>query len=157
VDVRINSSTGSDLKTAGQKGGGVKKIAFEELLQVALIALFCSLSLAGCAIEQRDEVVAGVTIPIPGGMSRATDDRVEVALPGFGGGKVTYRGNVDPEEIVAFYQREMPARGWRSNASLVTRGGMLAYTKENRSVLIIVSSADRDTTLGIVVGSLGSK
>ena len=133
----------------------MKKMAFEKLLQFTLVVLICSRFLAGCAIEQRDEIVAGVTIPIPGGMSKAANERLEVALPGFGGGKVAYRGNVDPDEVVTFYQREMPARGWKSNASLVTRGGMLAYTKENRSVLIIVSSADRATTLGIVVGSTG--
>lgn len=132
----------------------MKKTAFEKLLQFTLAVLICSRFLAGCAIEQRDEIVAGVAIPIPGGMSKAANERLEVIVPGFGGAKVAYRGNVDPDEVLAFYQKELPARGWKSNASLVTRGGVLAYTKDNKNLLITVSPSGGATTLGIVVGSI---
>lgn len=119
------------------------------------VALYLGLFLTGCAIEQRDEVVAGVTIPIPGGMSKSTEQRLELTLPGFEGGQVTYRGRVDPNEIVTFYQKELPARGWKPNASLVTRGGILAYTKDNRSVLVMTGTSDGYTTLSVMVGAMG--
>jgi len=122
---------------------------------MAWILLLLGIFLTGCSIPPRDEVVAGVTIPIPGGMSRTADQRVEISLAGFGGGHVAYRGSAEPEEIVTFYQTEMPARGWKPNASLVTQGGLLAYSKDNKSVLIMVSKSSYDTTLAIIVGTKG--
>jgi hypothetical protein len=85
-------------------------------------------------------------------MSRAADQRAEVTLPGFGGGQAAFGGRVTPDEILAFYQRELPARGWRPNASLVTKGGVLAYSRENKSVLIMVGEKGSDTILTIIAG-----
>lgn len=132
----------------------MKRIALQEIYRPALAALICSLFFTGCSIGQRDEVIAGVTVPIPGGMSRTTDQRMELTLPGFGGGQVVYKGRPDPDEIITFYQTEMPLRGWRPNASLVTRGGLLAYTKDGTTVLIAVSQNGGDTTLGVTVGGM---
>ena len=123
------------------------------VLLVFFLPLF-SLALSGCAMGPRDEIIAGVAIPIPGGMSQAQDQRIELTIPGFGAGQAAYRGSVSPDEIVDFYQREMPARGWRSNASLVTQGGLLAYSKDSRSVLILVGRSESSTTLAVTVGSL---
>lgn len=121
-----------------------------------VLALSCLIIISqSCGFRQRDEIIAGVSVPIPRGMSTAADQRAEVTLPGFGGGQAAYRGRVAPEEIIAFYQRELPARGWRPNASLVTKGGALAYSKENKSVLIMVAKHDGDTILTVIVGGPG--
>ncbi len=109
-----------------------------------------------CGIGQREETVAGVEIPISAGMTRVPEQRVELSLPGFGGGQILYQGSVDPDRIVEFYKKEMPARGWKFNASLVTRGGILAYTKEGQSVLISVSGNNSGTSLTITIGTAGS-
>jgi hypothetical protein len=63
---------------------------------------------------------------------------------------------MDPREIVGFYQREMPARAWNPKARLVAEGGALAYTKDNRSLLITIGRSEGYTTLTILVGALGS-
>jgi hypothetical protein len=49
----------------------------------------------------------------------------------------------------------MPDRGWTPNLSLISRGGMLAYTKEGKSVLVTVGRNDGKTTLTITVGGGG--
>lgn len=129
------------------------------LIRLVLPPLVLILSLTGCAlnhvIEERDEVIAGLTIPIPRGMTRVLNLGIGLTVPGFAGEKVTYRGETSPHEIVTFYQNEMPARSWKPNASLVTQGGILAYTKDNRSVLITVDNNDSGASLTIVVGSMG--
>lgn len=130
----------------------MKRISLQELFQLTFVVFICSLFFAGCGIGQRDEVIAGVTIPIPGGMSKAEDQRIELSVPGFGAAQVAYRGKVAPDKIVAFYQKEMPARGWKPNASLVTRGGLLAYSRDNKNVLIMVGQSGSDTTLSVIVG-----
>lgn len=120
-------------------------------------ALSASLSVfsvfAGCALDQRDEIIGGITLPIPGGMSRAEDQTIELTVPGFEGGQAVYRGSVAPKEIVGFYKEEMAARGWKPNASLVIQGGYLAYSKDDKSVLITVGKSGRDTSLAILVGT----
>ena len=80
----------------------------------------------------------------------------ELALPGFGGGRAVFQGRVRPEEVVKFYRTEMPGRGWKENASIVSQGGALAFSKEGRSVVVTVVSAESGTTLDILVGKLGS-
>ena len=120
------------------------------------LLLFLSFVLAGCAtIGPRDEIVAGVAVPVPGGMKKAPEEKMEINFPGFAGGRAAFRGSVTTDEIVQFYKKEMSARGWKSNASLVTHGGMLAFSKDGKNVLITVSGSGGDTTLNVVVGSAG--
>ena len=137
----------------------MKKVPACLLIRLFTVPVFLSLFFMGCATErrepQRDEVIAGVVMPIPRGMSKTKEQRIQLSLPGYGGGQETYRGRVDVSEIIAFYQKEMPARGWKANATLVTQGGMLAYTKDNRAVLIRVGTSGGDTTLAILVGTQG--
>lgn len=123
-----------------------------------LVASLSTLSiLAGCALEQaveRDEVIAGITLPIPGGMSKAEGKTIELMMPGFEGSRVAYQGRLAPEEVVGFYKKAMTARGWKPNASFVRRGGLLVYSKDNSGVLITVGQGDDDTSLAILVGTL---
>lgn len=109
----------------------------------------------GCAIEQRDETLAGVTFPVPAGMRKVANRNVEVSLSGFGGGQITFRGTVDPGDIVEFYNKEMPARGWNRNVSLVSGGGLLAYTKDSQSVLFAIASDTGATILTVTIGTKG--
>ncbi|MGH7829402.1 MAG: hypothetical protein ACREP8_04430 [Candidatus Binatia bacterium] len=103
---------------------------------------------------ERDEIIGGVRIPVPRGMNKSTEQRVELSLPGIEGGTASYQGSVDSKEIVAFYQAEMPRRGWVPKGSLVSQGGALAYTKDTRSALIRVSERGRVTVLDILVGAI---
>ncbi len=102
--------------------------------------------------QQSTEVIAGSPIPIPSEMSKATDQSMELMVPGFNGGQVAYQGKVEPREIIGFYQKNMPLNGWDTYASLVTAGGLLVFTKSNKSVLIMVSESNGITTLAILVG-----
>ncbi len=102
--------------------------------------------------QQSTEVIAGLSIPIPSEMSKATDKSMELMVPGFNGGQVAYQGKVEPREVIRFYQKNMPLNGWDPYASLVTGSGLLVFTKSNKSVLIMVSESNGSTTLAILVG-----
>ena len=102
--------------------------------------------------QETNEFIAGSPIPIPSEMNRSTDQGMELMVPGFKGGQVAYEGQVEPREIIRFYQENMPLKGWHPYASLVTGGGLLVYTKSNKSVLIMVSESSGNTTLAILVG-----
>jgi hypothetical protein len=102
-----------------------------------------------------EETVGGVRVPIPSGMKKSQDNGVEISLPGFGGGQASFQGNLDPDKVIEFYKKEMAARGWNPNMTLVSRGGMLAYTKEGKSVLVVVGKSDGTTALRITVGGTG--
>ena len=86
-------------------------------------------------------------------MSKATDERIELIVPGFKGGQEAYQGNVDPSEVITFYQKQMPLDGWNPFVSLVTGGGLLVYTRNNQSVLIMIEESNGETTLAIMVGT----
>ena len=106
------------------------------------------------ADQESNEFVAGSTIPIPSEMNKSTDQGIELMVPGFNGGQVAYQGKVEPREVIRFYQKNMPLKGWHPYASLVTGGGLLVFTKSNKSVLIMVSKSNDNTTLAILVGVL---
>lgn len=107
-------------------------------------------TLAGCG--SYEETIAGVQVPIPRGVTKSPQQGIQLALPGFGGAQVAYEGNVEPETLLAFYQKEMPKRGWQPAAGIVIKGGMLSYTKEGKAVMIIVGPKDGKTMLTIMVG-----
>src|SRR5574341_531153 len=117
------------------------------LLMVALLALLTP----GCS-RSYEETVAGVMVPIPGGMTKSQAQGVQLSLPGFGGAQASFQGNLEPEKIVEFYKKEMPNRGWQPNIGVTSKGGMLTYTKENQTVVVVVSQADRGSNLSITVG-----
>ena len=98
------------------------------------------------------EMVAGSPIPIPAEMKKSTDRGMELMVPGFRGAQVVYKGKVTPQEVIRFYQENMPLKGWHPYASLVTGGGLLVFTKSHESVLIMVSESSGSTTLAILVG-----
>lgn len=136
----------------------MKKLKRGSALRI-LTALLFGTSLASCAFlyseeEEREEIVAGMLMPIPRGMNKSTERRVELSLPGLEGGAVTYHGYVDAKDIITYYQIELPRRGWTPKGSLVSQGGALAFTKENRSALIRVAPSGRTSVLDIVVGTV---
>lgn len=102
--------------------------------------------------QESNEFVAGSPIPIPSEMNKSTDQGIELMVPGFNGGQVAYQGKLEPREVIRFYQKNMPLKGWHPYASLVTEGGLLVFTKSNKSVLIMVSESNGNTTLAILVG-----
>ncbi len=105
------------------------------------------------AAAQTNEVIAGVSIPIPPGMNRTTDQRIEMTVPGFKSGQNAYQGDVDLNEVITFYRKQMPLDGWNPYASLVTGSGLLVYTRTNQSVLIMVEENNGKTTLAIMIGT----
>ena len=108
----------------------------------------------GCG-SSFEETVAGVKVPVPSAMKKSQGNGVEISLPGFGGGQVAFQGKMDPDKVIEFYRKEMPQRGWSPSISLLSRGGMLAYTKENKSVLVTVGKSESTTILTITVGGAG--
>jgi len=119
---------------------------------IGLIGL--TLIFAGCS-SSYEETVAGVKIPIPSGMKKSQTKGIELSLPGFGGAQTSFQGNLEPDKIVEFYKKEMPNRGWQPNMELTSKGGMLTYTKENQTVVVMVSKGAGGSTLSITVGGTG--
>jgi len=118
--------------------------------------IFCSVLVAligsGCG-GARDETIGGVTIPIPAGMKRIEGQRIELALPGLSGENASFEGNVEPEKLIEFYKTEMPARGWQPAMGLISRGGILAFSKEGKSVLLAIGKSNSVTNLSVTVGA----
>jgi hypothetical protein len=109
---------------------------------------------AGCS-KSYDEKIAGVEIPIPSRMKKSDGAGVEVALLGFGGGQSSFRGQLESRKVIEFYEKEMPSRGWQPNARVMSKGGMLTYAKDNRTVIIMVGGNNDATTMTVTVGGTG--
>jgi hypothetical protein len=121
----------------------------QSLFLLAMILIF-----AGCS-KSYDEKIAGVEIPIPRGMKKSDGAGVAVALLGFGGGQSSFRGQLESRKVIEFYEKEMPSRGWQPNAGVISKGGMLTYAKDNRTVIIMVGGNNDATTMTVTVGGTG--
>jgi hypothetical protein len=130
------------------------QLSMPKFLKRPSTALVFILALNGCG-GSYEETVAGIKVPIPNAMKKAQGNSIEISLPGFGGGQASFQGKMDPDKVIDFYKKEMADRGWTPNLSLVSRGGMLAYTKEGKSVLVTVGKSEATTTLTITVGGGG--
>jgi hypothetical protein len=119
------------------------------LLLLAMILIF-----AGCN-KPYDEKIGGVEIPIPREMKKSDGAGVEVALLGFGGGQSSFRGQLEPGKVIEFYEKEMPSRGWQPNAGVLSKGAMLTYAKDNRTVIIMVGGNNDASTMTVTVGGTG--
>lgn len=117
-------------------------------LTACLLCITVSTSSCGGSYE---ETVGGVKIPIPGGMKKSQGQGIELSLPGFGGAQAAYQGKVDPDKVVEFYRKEMPARGWEGSIGLLSQGGMLTYVKDNKTVIVTVGKTDSGTSMTITV------
>jgi hypothetical protein len=123
----------------------------KQLVQAFVWLFLLLIVIAGCA-DYHEETIAGVQVPIPNGMRKTQDQGAALSLPGFGAGQASFQGNVDPDKVIEFYKKEMPARAWKPNFGLVSRGGMLAYSKDTNSVLLSVAKQDKGTILTVTVG-----
>jgi hypothetical protein len=119
------------------------------LLLSAMVLIF-----AGCS-RSYDEKIAGVEIPIPRGMKKSDGAGVEVALLGFGGGQSSFRGQLEPGKVIEFYEKEMPSRGWQPNLGVISKGGMLTYAKDARTVMIMIGGNNGVTTMTVTLGGTG--
>jgi hypothetical protein len=115
------------------------------------LSLAVVVTLTGCG-GSREETVAGVTVPIPSGMTKADEKGVELSVPGFGGGQASYRGSLDPNDVVEFYKREMSNRGWKPSVGVLSQGGMLTYVKDDKSLIVLIGKNGGGTKVTITVG-----
>lgn len=122
------------------------------LLEFFVLAM--TLIFAGCT-GSYEEKVAGVEIPIPRGMKKSDGQGLEVALLGFGGGQSSFRGELDARRVIEFYEKEMPSRGWKPTVGVTSKGGVLTYAKDNRTVIVMVGESNGLTSMTITVGGIG--
>ena len=119
--------------------------------RVLLMVAFLALLAPGCSGSYED-TVAGVKVPIPSGMTKSQGKGIELSLPGFGGAQASFQGGMAPDKVIEFYKQEMPARGWEASIGVVSSGGMIAYSKENKTVVVMVTKSDGGSSLSITVG-----
>ena len=119
------------------------------LVWMPLIALLIT---TGC--QKRNEVIAGLEIPIPQKMTK-NPDKVFDPIPGFQDGQASYQGKVTPKEIFNFYQEVMAAKGWQPTSRFAgNEQDSIAYTKGNRLVLVKYNpNPDGTTVLTVMVGT----
>jgi hypothetical protein len=119
-------------------------------LQVAICLLWMTMSVSSCS-GSYEETVGDVKIPIPRGMTKSQNKGGELSLPGFGGALAAYEGKIAPNNVVEFYRKEMPARGWEPGIGLASQGGMLTYVKDKKTVMVTVGKTDSGTSMTITV------
>ena len=122
------------------------------LLQFFVLTM--TLIFAGCT-GSYEEKVAGVDIPIPRGMKKSDGQGLEVALLGFGGGQSWFRGQLDTRGVIEFYEKEMPSRGWKPTVGVTSKGGLLTYARDNRTVIVMVGESNGATSITVTVGGIG--
>jgi hypothetical protein len=131
----------------------LKKSKYSSLQRVILwVPCILLLIITGC--QKRNEVIAGVEVPIPEKMTK-NPDKVFDPIPGFQDGQVSYQGKVTPKEIFNFYQEVMAAKGWQPTARFAgDQQDSIGYTKGNRLVLVKYNpNPDGTTVLTIMVGT----
>jgi hypothetical protein len=130
----------------------MRKQSQHAALQRLMLCFPCILLLmTGC--QQRNDVIAGVEIPIPEKMAK-NPDQVFDPVPGFEDGQVSYQGKVTPKEIFDFYQEVMATKGWQPTARFANQNDRIAYTKGNRLVLVRYNeNPDGTTVLTVMVGT----
>lgn len=117
-------------------------------------AIFLAVFLSACA-GSYEETISGVKVPVPKAMSRSAEKPVEMTFLGFGAGQASFHGNMETDQIVEFYKKEMAARGWQPNVNVRSGEAMLAYSKEGRTVLVAVSKEKGQANLILTVGGMG--
>lgn len=131
----------------------LKKLKYSSLQRVLLWMPFIVLLITtGC--QKRNEVIAGLEIPIPEKMTK-NPDKVFDPVPGFQDGQASYQGKVTAKEIFNFYQEVMAAKGWQPTARFAgDEQNSIGYTKGNRLVLVKSNeNPDGTTVLTIMVGT----
>ena len=131
----------------------LKKSKYSSLQRVLLwMPLIVLLITTGC--QKRNEVIAGLEIPIPEKMTK-NPDKVFDPVPGFQDGQASYQGKVTAKEIFNFYQEVMAAKGWQPTARFAgDEQNSIGYTKGNRLVLVKSNeNPDGTTVLTIMVGT----
>ena len=130
-----------------------KKFKYSSLQRLVLwVPCILLLIITGC--QKRNEVIAGVEVPIPEKMTK-NPDKVFDPIPYFQDGQASYQGKVTPKEIFNFYQEVMAAKGWQPTARFAgDQQDSIGYTKGNRLVLVKYNqNPDGTTVLTIMVGT----
>jgi hypothetical protein len=131
----------------------LKKLKYSSLQHLMLWVPFILLLITtGC--QKRNEVIAGLEIPIPEKMTK-NPDKVFDPIPGFQDGQASYQGKVTPKEIFNFYQEVMAAKGWQPTSRFAgNEQNSIAYTKGNRLLLVKYNeNPDGTTVLTLMVGT----
>ena len=77
---------------------------------------------------------------------------LQSGLRRFGGAQAAYQGKMDPDKVIEFYRKEMPARGWQPSIGLLSKGGVLTYIKDSTTVIITVGKTGSGTGITIIAG-----
>jgi hypothetical protein len=131
----------------------LKKLEYSSLQRVLLwMPVIVLLITTGC--QKRNEVIAGLEIPIPEKMTK-NPDKIFDPVPGFQDGQASYQGKVTPKEIFNFYQEVMAAKGWQPTARFAgNEQNSIGYTKGNRLLLVKYNeNPDGTTVLTLMVGT----
>jgi hypothetical protein len=131
----------------------LKKLKYSSL-QCFVLWVPCILLLIVTGCQKRNEVIAGLEIPIPEKMTK-NPDKLFDPIPGFQDGQASYQGKVTPKEIFNFYQEVMAAKGWQPTSRFAgNEQDSIAYTKGNRLLLVKYNeNPDGITVLTLMVGT----
>lgn len=97
-----------------------------------------------------------ITIEAPESCAGATNDlpmMADATGKGNFGGAIFYKTASAPEDVVKFYQKQMPAAGWEAEGEPTSMGSLaqLAFTKDGQTAQIVITAADGQTQVMITV------
>ena len=124
----------------------------QQLSQLVFLvfAVFLTL-LYGC--QRSTATISGVSVPVPEEMKKIADKDFQ-KIPGYNVQQATFEGKATGDVIFRFYQENMAAKGWVPNAVLGGGEGKIAYTKDNKVLLITYQTDPAGiTTLVLMVGT----
>lgn len=121
--------------------------------RIIVWVLLSSICFSSCG-GSHEETISGVTVPVPRGLTRTTDEPAELSIFGVSTGSASFVGKPEVVDVVAFYKKEMAARGWRPHMNLLSGAAMLAYTKNGQSILISIDRHDNETRVTLTVSGL---
>ena len=93
-------------------------------------------------------------ILIPSEMKLNQKDSFVYTSSQFKVGILSFRGNVEPDSLAAFFQNNMPKDGWRQISTFKYRETMLVFLKEERACVITIKEKLFSTSLEVRVGPI---
>jgi hypothetical protein len=95
-----------------------------------------------------------ISITAPEGVKPAVAEDIPIAegagdLNAFSG-MIAYNSTRSVEQIMAFYEAQMPARGWTRSAGLIPNS--MGFAKDGRTAQITIQAADGRTAVTIISG-----
>ncbi len=88
---------------------------------------------------------------IPGELKKDMDASFMIDTPGFSAGVLAFKGRVEINSLIAFFQNNMVKDNWRPISALKSTRTMMLYQKDNRWCVIKINEEEFNTHVEVWV------